>query len=234
MLLFFLVTGSLLFAFVLYSRKFRNPYKLTFIFGKKGSGKSTLMVNWMLRDLRRGWNVYTDIQDVVIPGVRIIDSSSLLADFVPEPNSSVYLDEVGISFDNRNYKSFPPGLRDFFKLQRKYRCKVTMNSQSFDVDKKIRDTTDSMILTVNIGNVICIARPIIRTITLTKASSESDSRIADELRFAPFWRWKFYWMPRYFKWFKSFNAPYRDFIDFRPAVPDDPLLEEAAEVMDNE
>lgn len=234
MLLFFLVTGSLLFAFVLYSRKFRNPYKLTFIFGKKGSGKSTLMVNWMLRDLRRGWNVYTDIQDVVIPGVRIIDSSSLLADFVPEPNSSVYLDEVGISFDNRNYKSFPPGLRDFFKLQRKYRCKVTMNSQSFDVDKKIRDTTDSMILTVNIGNVICIARPIIRTITLTKASSESDSRIADELRFAPFWRWKFYWMPRYFKWFKSFNAPYRDFIDFRPAVPDDPLLEEAIEVMDNE
>lgn len=234
MLLFFLVTGSLLFAFVLYSRKFRNPYKLTFIFGKKGSGKSTLMVNWMLRDLHRGWNVYTDIQDVVIPGVRIIDSSSLLADFVPEPNSSVYLDEVGISFDNRNYKSFPPGLRDFFKLQRKYRCKVTMNSQSFDVDKKIRDTTDSMILTVNIGNVICIARPIIRTITLTKASSESDSRIADELRFAPFWRWKFYWMPRYFKWFKSFNAPYRDFIDFRPAVPDDPLLEEAAEVMDNE
>lgn len=212
----FIVLGafSLIFLFCLYSRKYNNPYKLCFIFGKKGSGKSTLMVHHMLRDLKRGWNVYTDIQDVMIPGVRIIKSSKELETFVPEPGSSLYLDEVGISFDNRNYKQFSGGLRDFFKLQRKYRIKVTMNSQSFDVDKKIRDCTDSMILQTSIGNVFTLSRPIIRNITLTEPSAESDSRIADSLKFGRITSWRIYFMPKYFKYFKSFDAPYRDFIEY--------------------
>lgn len=211
------ILGSIL-GFTLYSKKYRNPYKLCFIFGKKGAGKSTLMVHHMLRDLKRGWTVYTDIQDVKIQGVRIIDSSKLLSEFVPEPGSSIYLDEVGIAFDNRNYKNFDAGLRDFFKLQRKYKCKVTMNSQSFDVDKKIRDTTDSMILQTAFGNVFTLSRPIIRSITLTQASAESDSRIADNLKFGKITSWRLYFMPKYFKYFKSFDAPPRPFIPWRESI----------------
>lgn len=212
----FIILGafSLIFLFTLYSRKYNNPYKLCFIFGKKGAGKSTLMVHHMLKDLKRGWTVYTDIQDVNIPGVRIIRNSKELETFVPEPGSSLYLDEVGISFDNRNYKQFAPGLRDFFKLQRKYRIKVTMNSQSFDVDKKIRDTTDSMILQTSFLNVFTLSRPIIRNITLTEPSAECDSRIADSLKFGRITSWRIYFMPKYFKYFKSFDAPYRDFIEY--------------------
>ena len=176
---FFLLLG--LFSFTLvYSRRYANPYKLVFIFGKKGAGKSTLMVKWMLRDLRHGWTVYTDIQDCIIPGVRIIDGQDL-SKFIPEPNSAVYLDEVGISFDNRNYKTFDSGLRDFFKLQRKYKCKVVMNSQSFDVDKKIRDTTDSMILQTSFLNMFTVSRPISRRITLVDASANGDVRLRSVL-----------------------------------------------------
>lgn len=209
---------GLIFGFSFYAKKYSNPYRLCFIFGKKGAGKSTLMVHHMLRDLKRGWIVYTDIQDVTIPGVRIIESSQLLSNFVPEPGSSLYLDEVGISWDNRNYKTFDPGIRDFFKLQRKYKCKVTMNSQSFDVDKKIRDTTDSMILQTAFGNVFTLSRPIIRSITLTQASAESDSRIADNLKFARFTQWRIYFMPKYFRYFKSFDAPVRPFIPWRDSI----------------
>ena len=36
-------------SFVYLSRKYNNPHKLIFIFGKKGSGKSTYMVYLMLR-----------------------------------------------------------------------------------------------------------------------------------------------------------------------------------------
>ena len=146
MLVFLLILFVGFAGFAFYSRRFANPYRLIFIFGKKGAGKSTLMVHEMLKDLKRGWYVYTDMQDCVVPGIRIIKSSADLAKFVPEQNSAIYLDEVGIAFDNRSYKTFDSGLRDFFKLQRKYKCKVVMNSQSFDVDKKIRDVTDSMIL----------------------------------------------------------------------------------------
>lgn len=199
--------------FFLYSRKFLNPYKNIFIFGKKGSGKSCLMIHNMIKDLKHGWIVYTDVPDVNIPGVRLFNAKDL-DKFSPPPKSSIYLDEVGILFDNRNFKSFPPGIRDFFKLQRKYKCKVTMNSQSFDVDKKIRDCTDSMILQTNILNIISVSRPILRTVTLVEASSQGESRIADNLKFAPITKWKFYFMPKYFKYFDSFSAPERQPIPF--------------------
>lgn len=223
LILFFLFVG-----FNVYSRRFANPFKLIFIFGKKGAGKSTLMVHMMLRDLKKGWNVYTDIQDCIVPGVRIINSADL-AKFAPDANSALYLDEVGIAFDNRSYKSFDSGLRDFFKLQRKYKCKVVMNSQSFDVDKKIRDVTDSMILQTAIGNVLTLSRPIRRSVTLCEATAQADSRIADNLKFESIFRWRIYFMPRYFKYFESFNAPVRPSLPFReiPALVKDVLRNDA-------
>ena len=53
--MFFIVFAFLAYAsFVYLSRKYNNPHKLIFIFGKKGSGKSTYMVQLMLRHLKRG------------------------------------------------------------------------------------------------------------------------------------------------------------------------------------
>lgn len=202
-----------IFLFSLYSRKYNNPYKNYMIFGAKGSGKSTLMVKWMLRDLRHGWNVYTDMPGLKIDGVRYIKTLDL-ATFAPPPKSSVYLDEAGLSFDNRNFKSFPEGIRDFAALQRKYRVKWILNSQTTDTDKKLRSRTDRLFLQTNIGNVIGITRPIIRTVTLTEASSMGESRIADQLKFDKPWHWKFTWLPRYFKYFQSFNPPHRDEIPY--------------------
>lgn len=228
MFVFLLVVFAGFVAFSLYSRRFANPYKLIFIFGKKGAGKSTLMVRCMLRDLKKGWHVYTDIQDCIVPGVRIITSADL-AKFRPDANSALYLDEVGIAFDNRSYKSFDTGLRDFFKLQRKYKCKVVMNSQSFDVDKKIRDVTDSMILQTAIGNVLTLSRPIRRSVTLCEATAQADSRIADNLKFESIFKWRVYFMPKYFKYFESFNAPERPAIPFReiPAIVKDIVRNDA-------
>lgn len=219
MLYFLLILCASFVGFSLYSRRFSNPYKLIFIFGKKGAGKSTLMVRMMLRDLKKGWTVYTDIQDCVVPGVRLIRASDLDR-FIPVPaegssSCSVYLDEVGISFDNRAFKSFSDGLRDFFKLQRKYKCKVVMNSQAYDVDKKIRDCTDSMILQTSLFNCLTLSRPILRKVALVEASAQGDSRIADNLKFASILHWRIYFMPKYFKYFESFKAPSRPAIRFR-------------------
>lgn len=200
--------------FCLYARRFRNPYMNTFIFGKKGSGKSTLMVKYMLKYQKKGWAIYTDIQDCIVPGVRIMHAADL-AKFTPEKNSAVFLDEVGISFDKRNFEKFPPGLRDFFKFQRKYRVCLYQNSQSYDVDVKIRDCVDGMLLQSCIAGVIGISRPIVKTVTLTAPDGSHESRIAEQLKFAPIWRWRLTWLPRYFKYFDSFDAPPRDPILFR-------------------
>lgn len=208
------------FGFSFLNRKYQNLYKLTFDFGKKGAGKSCYMVRQMHRYLRKGWNVYTDMADVKIPGVRII-SVGALSEFKPEPHSLVCLDEVGISMDNRSFKSFPPGLRDFFKYVRKMQVVVIMNSQAFDVDKKVRDTTDSMLLLQSIGSLFCIARPIYRTITLTAPSAESESRIADLLRFGWIFSWRFYYMPAYFRYFDSKSMPLRQDVPYT-VVDSDP------------
>ena len=40
------------------------------------------------------------------------------------PNSVLLVDEVGMIWDNRQFKNFKPEVRDWFKLQRHYRVKV--------------------------------------------------------------------------------------------------------------
>lgn len=202
------------------SRKYCNPYRLIFIFGKKGAGKSCYMVRKMLWYKRHGWHVYTDMSDVRIPDVRIITVRDLER-FQPEPNSAIFLDEVGISMDGRDFKNFPPGLRDFFKFVRKMQCVVYMNSQAYDVDKKVRDTTDGLLLIQSIASVLSLCRPVVRTVTLTESTAQADSRVADNLRFASFWNWRIYYMPAYFRYFDSKAMPPRRYLNYSlPANPD--------------
>ena len=209
---FFLVLFSVAFVcFFVLSYRFRNPYRLYYVFGKKGSGKSLFMVKFILMYLKKGWKVYSDIPDLNIDGVNIINVKDLDT-FRPDYHSALFLDEVGISFDNRKFKTFSDGTRDFFKFQRKYKVVCYMNSQSFDVDKKIRDLIDHFYLATSIGNVFSLYRPIDRKITLVEATSQGESRVADNLKFAPFWEWKIIYMPKFFKYFNSFEAPYRDII----------------------
>ena len=171
------------------------------------------MVSYMLKYMRKGYTIYSDIPALNIPGIRQIKASDL-DKFRPTENSVVFLDEVGITFDNRKFKTFSDGARDFFKFQRKYKCIFFMNSQSFDVDKKIRDLVDKYYLIQSFGNVICLCRPIKRKVTLVEASSQGESRVADNLKFAPLWEWKLLYMPQYFKYFDSFEAPFREIIPY--------------------
>lgn len=211
------------------SRKYNNPNKLIFIFGKKGSGKSTYMVSLMLHHLKKGWHVYTNMEDVNIPGVRIF-STEQLKTCVPVPHSVLFIDEGGLIWDNRGFKSFDKGYTEFFKLQRKYKCKVYINSQDFDIDKKIRQLTDSMVLMSSIAGCIGVVRPILRKVALVEASVQGESRIADNLRFGSLFSFRFLWLPSYFRYFDSYAAPLRPTVDFRAVPGDVTLLKEKSPV----
>lgn len=209
------VAGGLMYC----SRKYANPNKLIFIFGKKGAGKSTYMLYLMRKYLKRGWIVYTNMEDVRLDGVRVMDVAALKT-CAPEPHSVLFIDEAGLIWDNRNFKSFDAGYTEFFKLQRKYGCKMYVNSQAFDIDKKLRDLTDSMVLMSCLFGCIGVVRPIIRKVALVEASAQGDSRIADNLKFGSIFSFKFLWLPAYFKYFDSFNAPERPPVTYRTVSSD--------------
>lgn len=211
------------------SNKYNNPNKLIFIFGKKGSGKSTYMVSLMLQHLKKGWHVYTNMEDVNIPGVRIFPTEQLKT-CVPEPHSVLFIDEGGLIWDNRCFKSFDKGYTEFFKLQRKYKCKVYINSQDFDIDKKIRQLTDSMVLMSSIAGCIGVVRPILRKVALVEASAQGESRIADNLRFGSMFSFRFLWLPSYFRYFDSYAAPWRPSVDFRSVPGDVSIIKEKSPV----
>jgi predicted AAA+ superfamily ATPase len=186
--------------------KYLNPYKLYLLFGKKGSGKSTYLCKLATKYLRKNWLVYTNMHDMMIDGVRWFEIEHL-GDYVPEKNSLLLLDEVGMIWDSRDFKKFRPEVRDFFKLQRHYNVIVYMASQTFDVDKKIRDLTDGMYLHINKFRVFSVGKRITRRVTLTESTSEAESRISENLSFTSFLNWTYTYIPKWVKYFDSYVTP---------------------------
>lgn len=179
------------------------------IFGKKGSGKNTLLTKWSIKYNRLGYHVYSDSE--------MFNTYKLDTDWIGKydfpKNSVLLIQEAGMTWDNRNFKSFPSEVRDFFKLQRHKNVIVVLASQSFDVDKKLRDLTDEMYLVTNFMRIFSIAKRINKKITIQKAENNDNKSSSDQASFLtesysfdlPFF-WKFTYIPRYVKYFNSFEA----------------------------
>lgn len=191
------------------SLNYKNPYKLIMIFGKKGSGKNTLLTKWSIKYNRMGYHVYSDSE--------IFNTYKLNTDWIGKydfpKNSVLLIQEAGMTWDNRNFKSFPEEVRDFFKLQRHKSVIVVLASQSFDVDKKLRDLTDEMYLVTNFMRIFSVAKRINKKITIQKAENNDNKSSSDQASFLtesysfdlPLF-WKFTYIPRYVRYFNSFEA----------------------------
>lgn len=192
----------------LLTRKYLNPFKLTMVFGKKGSGKSTLMVRLAYKYLGLGWNVFCTER---LDGCIHINYRDIGYKQIP-PYSVLLVDEVGMIWDNRNYKDFKPEVRDWFKLQRHYKVKVVLFSQTFDIDKKLRDLTDDMYLCTNVLRVFTWAKRITRRVVLVKPGPDTPARIDEELAYDGILWWPFgsrilTFIPRWAPFFDSHNCP---------------------------
>lgn len=208
MIQFIFVFFLLLYIFHVSTKKYLNPYKLTMVFGKKGSGKSTFLVKTAVEHLLLGWNVYSNVD---MPFCYKISDEDIGFKHIPE-NSVLLLDEVGMIWDNRHFKTFKTEVRDWFKLQRHYKVKVFLFSQTFDIDKKLRDLTDEMYLVERRLRVFSYGKRILKRITLVEAGMQGESRIDENLKFDSllfFWcgSRKFTYIPKYIKYFDSFDAP---------------------------
>ena len=123
-------------------KPFENRYTLDIKFGKKGSGKSTYLQKLAIQHHNKGWYVFTDRVNLNMPFMNCIESPKDFYKVSYPPNSVLLIDEAGLLWDNRNFKSFPPELTDWLRMQRHYKVKVIMFSQSYDVDKKLKDLSD--------------------------------------------------------------------------------------------
>lgn len=190
--------------------KYRNPYKLTLVFGKKGSGKTTLLAKKAVQYMRQGKVVYST---VYVPGVYLFDVQEVGFRTFP-PESVVFIDEVGMIWDNRNFKAFKPEVRDWFKLQRHHHVTVWLFSQCPDIDIKLRMLMDQMYLCDCHMNFLSVARKIRRSITIVHPSGDAEARIADDIDFVPLWYSLFgaksaifTYIPNWAGLFDSFTAP---------------------------
>lgn len=173
--------------FFYFTYRYRNPYKLIMVFGKKGSGKTTFLAKKSYQYLKKGRPVYTT---EYIPGTIHFDVDKIGYITFPE-NAVLMIDEVGMIWDNRNFKTFKPEVRDYFKYQRHEKHTVYLFSQTFDVDVKLRNLTDAMYLCTCHFGWLSIARKIKRSIVLVQPMGDSESRIADNLEFEP-WLWSLF------------------------------------------
>lgn len=195
---------------VVMAREYRNPYKLTLVFGKKGSGKTTLLVKKAVQCMRQGKTVYST---VYIPGAHLFDVQ-LVGTYTFPRESVVFVDEVGMIWDNRNFKAFRPEVRDWFKLQRHHHVTMWLFSQTNDIDKKLRDLMDQMYMCDCHFNFLTVARKISRHLVIVEPTGDSESRIADGLEFVPIWLSLFgaqsaifTYIPHWVSLFDSFEAP---------------------------
>ncbi|MCI9188613.1 MAG: hypothetical protein HFH84_03115 [Lachnospiraceae bacterium] len=216
-MIYFLVCFITLIVFcAVMAYKYRNPYKLCLVFGKKGSGKTTLLVKKAVQYMRKGKVVYST---VYIPGAHMFDVQQI-GNFTFPPESVVFIDEVGMIWDNRNFKAFRPEVRDWFKLQRHYHVTVWLFSQTNDIDLKLRNLMDEMYLCNCHMGFISVARKIRRLITIVHPSGDSEARIADDIDFVPVWYSLFgaksaifTYIPNWVKFYDSFDAPVLPFVE---------------------
>lgn len=199
------------------SRKYSNPYKLIMVFGQKGAGKTTYLCKLTQTFLKKGRPVYSTCD---MPGAYKIEGTDVGRVQFP-PGSVILMDEVGMLYDNRNWKNgnMTSEVRDYFKLQRHYKHTVYLFSQAFDVDVKLRNLTDYMYMLVNFFGFLTVGKQIRRHFVVVKPMGDAESRIADEYIISPFLMTPFgarifVYIPKWCKLFDSHEAPELPHKDF--------------------
>lgn len=206
--IFFLVVIFLFKIFDFFTGEFVNPYPLIFVFAKKGQGKSTFLAKQAVLHLRKGWMVYSTEK---IPGCKLIPVKDL-CNVELQPGSLLLIDEVGLIWHARDFKSMPKSTIEWFKLQRHRRIKVIMCSQTWDVDKAIRQLSDELWILRKTLRVWSYGKRILRQMDILEAQGESESRIVENLRYDSL---LFFWcgsrsltfIPAWTRYFDSFAAP---------------------------
>ena len=181
---------------------------ISMYFGSPGSGKTTLANRLlMLHQIKGRYQHYFANFETKL--AHYIDLTGLGCYTLP-PGSLLIIDEAGICFNNRAYKSMPKELISWLKLHRHYQVDVVLISQSWeDVDVTFRRLTDRLYHISKIWQ-FSIVRRVYKSVGIDKTTHQ----IIDAYRFGFFLGFligldnlSIFWRPTYYRFFDSFSTP---------------------------
>lgn len=143
---------------------------ITVYFGSPGSGKTTMAVREVIRSGKYYSSVFTNF------GCKCAtqDDISLfnLGHWTFPEGSLIEIDEAGIEYNNRKFKSLSQETIKWFKLHRHYQCDVSVWSQSWDdMDVTLRRLADRLYYIKKMGPFTLIRR-VYKRVTVDKQTEQ--------------------------------------------------------------
>lgn len=139
-------------------------------FGNPGCGKTTLAVKMAIKNQKYYDHVFLNFDHKIIDGY-IADLDGLGEWTFPD-HSFIAIDEAGIEYNSRAYKSLPKPAIAWFKKHRHYKCDVAVFSQSWeDMDVTIRRLSDDLWYLYRIGP-FTLSRRIYKRVTVDKQTQQ--------------------------------------------------------------
>lgn len=187
---------------------------LTCYFGVPGSGKTTLMAKFAVKELKRirkGKSPYKDVYtNFYCKGAKMIDFKDL--EKYKLYDSLIILDEITLDADNRKFKDFKDATRDFFILHRHLGIDVIYATQSYElVDLKIRQLTQELWYmsrsVVPFLNRFTTAKRIYRQVNINEHSAELTLgyRFCNFIESLFVKNYRMVYRPNYYKYFDSYE-----------------------------
>lgn len=181
---------------------------ISMYFGSPGSGKTTMANRlFLLHRIHKSYDHYFANFDTKL--AQSIDISSL-GRFTLPPHSLLIVDEAGIAYNNRKFKSMSQELISWFKLHRHYQVDVIIVSQSWDdVDITLRRLVDQLFYIRKIWQFSMVRR-IYRSVGIDKQTHQ----IIDYYRYGSIFgnltgakNISIFWRPSYYQFFDTHSAP---------------------------
>lgn len=178
--------------------------KFYFIFGKKGSGKSTTLTKIAMNYIKKGYKVYASYD---MPGCETFNPRDI-GHWKFDDWSIVIVDEMSLLYSNRDFKNMDPKVIEWVQQLRKQHCRLYGASVCFDIDLKLRDQADYLYLMKKYLRVLSVCRLIDKSPELIKANQFTEARITDQLGFVfPLLPGAFIvsWIPRWAKFYNTWE-----------------------------
>lgn len=224
--------------FAIFVRSFmcpKHPHVLNVYFGVPGSGKTTFaahLTKWALHEsgivrwcrkhdnalskiiLKSGYfkrriDVYSNVP---ITGAYQLNPKDDIGNYMIE-DAKIIIDEAGIEYNNRSYKTFPQEAIYFYKYHRHYKTSVDVFSQSFDdMDVTLRRLAQNFyVVRKSLVPFCVVARRIRRKVGV----DDTTKQIADLYSMGlPILDTKRIFSPPLWKMFNSYSRkelPHKDF-----------------------
>ena len=176
----------------------KKSYYLSIYFGVPGSGKTTFAAWLAKKDMKHKRNVWSNVP---ITGTYKFEPKDDIGKYMV-CDGRVIIDEAGLEYNNRDFKTFSSSQNYFYKYHRHYQLDVDIFSQGYDdMDKKLRILARRLYIVKKSLIPFLIKR---KRISKKVGINELTKEICDEYFLVPF-SGKYIFSPVLWKMFNTYS-----------------------------